>query len=588
MLDQRNNNFPDFLNSYNSFAQHIRGELEDLNSTEKGQRFAQFVQELFPETEMSKEFDPPIANERQSHDEGIDLIAQGKDGHSILYIQSKLHIDRADILDSILSKFQAYYQTNHGNQEPNSQLTFLNDEKLPHFLIATCSVLDGIISSYEGRSLSSKSFYDQLRQERHLHFIDGNKLFFLMRAIYSKTFDIPTELVLNLECKPINMANVYLGIMSSEALKSLYDEFGDALFFENVRDFLGLSEVDEEQSVTTPNNEILKTIQEAPEKMLERNNGIVLRADRVEESRIVNQLKLSQGSVVNGCQTTMCVVNYDGPNVCYVPVKIVQNEDSWDMAKSANYQNEIAYIDLEIARSMRPQLVEMGAAKSSIHLERIDQQPETSLFSTMNVFHQRKVTYEAVRLLYIGLFSDTPNSLYYSHRVEKLIPSLVRKFHENNPYGGEVLNMLFKLAEASEEGLERLSHTFEEEEFIEFFTRLYKDEILTYRSYLSILTLCGILNIDISKHQEDGDEKFERMRNFLSDAFDLLDGNKELFLGCYEIAAVVWMQAMMPADQKDETIKRGLASRAEGVPFRGLFRKLRMQLRLFPSHNQVT
>ena len=586
MLDQINNHFPDFLHSYDSFVQHIRGELEGLNPTEKGKRFAQFVKELFPETEMSKEFDLPILNERQSHDEGIDLEAQGKDSHSVLYIQSKLHIDRADTLDSILSKFHAYYQTTHGGQEADPQLTFLNDERLPHFLIATCSVLDGIIGNYEGRSLSSKHFYEQLLQKNHLHFIDGTKLFSLMRAIYSKTFDIPTDLVLNLESKPISMGNVYLGIMSSKELKALHSKFGDALFFENVRDFIGLSEAEEEQSVTTPNDEILKTIEDAPQKMLERNNGIVLRADLVVDGEAEHQLKLSKGSVVNGCQTTMCVVNYNGPNICYVPVKIVQNEDSWDMAKSANYQNEIAYIDLEIARSMRRQLVMMGAARSGIHLESIDQRPETSIFRTMNVFHHRKVTYEAVRLLYIGLFSDTPNSVYYSHRVEKLVPSLVRRFHENDPYGDEVLRTLFKLAEASEEGLEKLRDTFEEEEYIKFFTRLFNKEILTYRNYLGILTLCGILNIDVSMREEDGTQEFERMRKFLSDAFDLLDGSKETFLDRYQIAAVVWMQAMLPSNQKDETVKRGLASRAEGYSFSGLFHKLRMQLNLFSPHNQ--
>lgn len=585
MLDQTNSHFPDFLNSYNSFAQHIRGELDGLNSTEKGQRFAQFVKELFPETEMSKEFDSPIENERQSHDEGIDLIAQGKDGQSVLYIQSKLHIDRVDTLDSILSKFQAYYQMNHGNQESNPQLTFLNDERLPHFLIATYSVLDGIISNYEGRSLSSRFFYDQLKQEGHLHFIDGNKLFSLMRAIYSKTFDLPTNLVLNLEGKPINRDNVYLGIMSSETLKSLYDEFGDALFFENVRDFLGLSEAEEEQSVTTPNDEILKTIQDAPEKMLERNNGIVLRADRVELGETENQLKLGKGSVVNGCQTTMCVVNYDGLNVCYVPVKIVQNEDSWDMAKSANYQNEIAYIDLEIARSMRPQLVTMGAAMSGIHLEWINREPEKSVFRTMNVFHRRKVTYEAVRLLYIGLFSDTPNRVYSSNRVEKLVPNLVRRLHENDPYGEEVLKTLFKLAEVSEESLNQFKDTFAHEEYMDIFTRLYKEQIPTYRSYLSILALCGTLNIDVSKRQEDGLQEYERMRQFLSDAFDLLDGNKEQFMEYHQMAVNVWMEAMIPLNQNEETIKRGLTSRAEGASFTALFTRLR--LRTSPIRNQV-
>ena len=100
-----------------------------------------------------------------------------------------------------------------------------------------------------------------------------------------------------------------------------------------------------------------------------------------------------------------------------------------------------------IARSMRPQLVMMGAARSGIHLERIDQQPEISI-RTMNVF-AGKVTYEVVRLLYIGLFSDTPNSVYYSHRIAFRV---WLGFHDNDPYGEEVLKTLFKLAEVSEEG----------------------------------------------------------------------------------------------------------------------------------------
>ena len=90
----------------------------------------------------------------------------------------------------------------------------------------------------------------------------------------------------------------------------------------------------------------------------------------------------------------------------------------------------------------------------------------------------------------------------------------------------------------------------------------------------------------MTERQEDGSEEYERMQNFLSAAFDLLDRDMELFLNRYEIAAVVWMQAMMPPHQKDETIKRGLASRAEGVPFRGLYRQLRMPLKLLSSRNQ--
>ena len=45
---------------------------------------------------------------------------------------------------------------------------------------------------------------------------------------------------------------------------------------------------------------------------------------------------------------------------------------------------------------------------------------------------------------------------------------------------------------------------------------------------------------------------------------------------------------MLPVNQKDETIKRGLASRAEGISFSGLYRRLYLQLEMLSSHNQVT
>ncbi len=46
----------------------------------------------------------------------------------------------------------------------------------------------------------------------------------------------------------------------------------DALFFENIRDFIGPAKGRERVGRTAPNDEIIKTITTCPGKMIERNN----------------------------------------------------------------------------------------------------------------------------------------------------------------------------------------------------------------------------------------------------------------------------------------------------------------------------
>ncbi len=141
--------------------------------------------------------------------------------------------------------------------------------------------------------------------------------------------------------------------------------------------------------------------------MLERNNGIVIRADKVIIDESGKSLTLTRGSVINGCQTTMCIVD-NANNTCFVPVKIVETTDSWDVAKAANYQNEVRELDLDLARSIRPQLAMRAASVTGVNI----QTNEKSAFQIIDEIYSRKVTYEETRLLYIGLFSRNPNNLY--------------------------------------------------------------------------------------------------------------------------------------------------------------------------------
>ena len=78
-----------------------------------------------------------------------------------------------------------------------------------------------------------------------------------------------------------------------------------SLFFENIREFLGEKEDRKGEAV---NKDIMRTLIDEPDRMLSRNNGITFKADKV-KSNGESSLLLDGSSIVNGCQTTMCIVN---------------------------------------------------------------------------------------------------------------------------------------------------------------------------------------------------------------------------------------------------------------------------------------
>ncbi len=578
-IDQQDQDFPEYLTSYNSLKQHIRGQLEGLSTTEKGDRFAHFVQRLVPQTEIGSDFGLPELSEKKSGDEGVDLLAQGKDDRSVLYIQARSWIDRAATIDSIVSQFKAYLATHH-SEFPGQQTQLFEfaafDDRPPHFLVATLSPLENVLKSYKKSGLASNDFYRKCVAERRLFFVDGHQIFSILRAAYSKMHSLRSDVVLHLETQVIHKDNVFFRIISGRELQKLYDEFGDALFFENIRDFLGPSrgQSAERAERTTPNHDIIKTVTRFPDKMLQRNNGIVFRADEVKLNESRNQLELSGGSVVNGCQTTMCVVNY-AEQLCDVPVKVVQTTDSWDIAKAANFQNSVTDIDLEIARNLRPQLAKKAATPLGVRVD----DGERSAFQVIDEIYDLRVAYRETRLLYIGLFSQTPNNVFdvsYLH----LKKDLIDRFYQEEPDGTKVFEVLFALQGASQEGLKEAENTFKDPSYAGMFQRFYKEDNPSYRCFVSILALCGAVKINIADRKQDGSDikkEYERTRDFLSNARKTLQNRKDMFSIYYKYAVKIWMQEMIEIDADDAEIKRKMASRSRGANFTNMFRKLSME-----------
>lgn len=568
------NPLPNYLDSFDLLQQHIRGQLEGLSTTEKGSRFARFVQRLVPQAEAGAGFEMPELNSKLSNDGGVDLIGQDKNAGRTLYIQSKLYVDRADSIDSVLSKFRAFEAD---NQDKNQLSLFDTDDIATHFLLVTLSPLSGILDRYKKQQYTSKDFYNSYVTEKKIHFIDGYDILNLLKNAYSKLSQVPTNLTINFETPYIYKDDVYIGIVSSLELKELHRKFGDALFFENVRDFLGVQTGVEKMGRTTPNLEIIKTIKNEPYKMLSRNNGLVLGAENVQPGLNSNQLILENGSVVNGCQTTMCLVEY-AEEPSYVLVKIVQTPDAWDITTSANYQTAVPDIDLELARYLRPQLVKRAAENFGVQLK----DRERSAFQLIDEIYERKVAYSETRLLYIGLFSRTPNNVFASNYTE-LYQDLIVALYKNQVQEEEIFELLFLLQSISQESLIESKTIFSHPSYSGLFERLYKEDSLSYRSFLSILALCGTINTSITERESDILKEVVRVRKFIDDASKALKNKQDRFKDFHKLAVKLWMQDSLDDDEDEAKVRRDMYLSSKKMKFNIMFRKLCIEADLVQS-----
>jgi hypothetical protein len=564
--------WPVYLHGYEELAQHFRAQLEGLNTTEKGRRFAHLVRRLVPLTDWGAEYYTPEINSNISNDEGIDLTARAKHGTGILYIQAKLWLDRADDLDSVFSKFEAFAAKNHSAQQ-GPQLELVYREIPIKFLLVTLSKITNIVSKYRSKSFSSRSFYDRLLKTGSVITIDGEEILAMLRSAYLKLGEIPQTVSVQLADAILHKDNVYLSIISSNELKKLYQKFGDALFFENVRDFMEPATTREQKGRTTPNLEIIKTVVNEPNALLARNNGIVFRAEAIiPNEKDDRNLLLTRGSIVNGCQTTMCVV-LNADRECFVPVKLVQTGNAWDVAKAANYQNAVNDIDLELARHLRPQVVKRAANISGVKIE----DGKDSAFHVVDSLYSQRVAYQETRLLYIGLFSRQPNNLYASNYTE-INSDLISRFYRHDQYGVEVFETLFALQNACILAVEGAERTFANSSYSSTFERFYKEDSPTYRCFVAILALCGAIGTNVAdRKQADSEQEFIRMAKFVSDAGQLLASENEKFLSYYRFALKIWMTAMMDAGNDDGEIRQLMSLQSRKADFSMMYKKLLME-----------
>jgi hypothetical protein len=255
---------PRFLESFENLTSHFDEQFGELGSNERGDTFLELALKVISLTTEGQEFSHLRRNEKKSHDDGVDLYtAKTADGR-ILCAQSKYKIRSKDEFDSIISKFKNY----EASLSPPPPLPSLFSEPessrdahlVPTFAIATSSKLEGITAKYEASTLASCDYYRRLLEEKRLFIVDGPRIFTLLQHLYKKTHLIPSTVTLKSKNNWNDCGGVYLGAVAGVDLVALYEEHGDALFFENIRDFLGTTSGKVVTTRSTVNEEIIRTI----------------------------------------------------------------------------------------------------------------------------------------------------------------------------------------------------------------------------------------------------------------------------------------------------------------------------------------
>jgi hypothetical protein len=310
--------------------------------------------------------------------------------------------------------------------------------------------------------------------------------------------------------------------------------------------------------------------------MLARNNGLTFRASEV-KIKDDGSADLSMAAIVNGCQTTMCLVHCAPvSNQCLVQVKVVKTTDAWDIAKAANYQNPVTRVDLDLARYLRPQLVRKVALTLGYA---VDTETSVNASSVLNTIYQNKVDYDELKVLVLGLFSRKPNNLFENNYAE-LRGDILEKLYDQMGGDESVLSVLFLLLKESRGALKVCEETYSGEEYRQLFQRFYTDDKPRYRVYFAIAALCALLRDDISERSSDTNGELARTNKFLASSRERLENDPS----GYHDAFLLTFQAIadnvidIPAGKPEGEIAQSMFAKISTTAFSSLYKKVLMRM----------
>ena len=476
----------EFLVSEADFLAHLQAQLASLTPVEIGRRFARFAQYLFSYTDIGEDFKLP-QQRQETHDGGVDMEAEAKNGNAVVFIQSKYTIRSVDDIDQIISKFQNFeIKKKKKLQRGLFDLEENGEDELAQYVVITSSKIENLVNRYAATNLASVPFYETLKSRNIINFLDCSKVYLALLNAYKRSTYLPTNVQLVFDTPFLRDGEVLIGITSVRRIRALYHDFGDSLFLENIREWLGPhgGKQTSKNNRESPNQAIAKTLLDAPARFLARNNGLTFRAKKI-TALSDQEVMLDEASIVNGCQTTMSIVDVGDGIDAKVVVKVVETGDSWDIAQAANFQTNLDRMELELARDLRPQIIRAEAQKTGLKF--VSESGHRTAFSVVEELYDETITYEEFRSLFVGLFSRNPSNSFqnnYSELRQELLAALQEYKGRDSFY-----EKLFRIHIAAKSGAANQYNSVDGTDIGDPFQRFWKEEKANYRSYIALLAL---------------------------------------------------------------------------------------------------
>src|SRR6266545_2003544 len=249
-------NYPPILSSFGAFHQHIEVQLKGLLGHAKGDPWQEFSKKVMPITEIGSEFQTYRDNPKKTRDKGWDIIGKDDDKKTI-YVQAKYTVANVNELDSVVSNWVPLAGINPGQLPLGLENPDVESTKTLFALVTISDLHSAILKRYLDSQRPSARYLKGWLEEKRAAIIDGPAVYNLFKENYSKNFSKPQDHTLTFVTKHIHYGNVWIGVVAASELKRIYEIARDSIFFENVRDFSGMTDV---------NQDIAKTIEESPDK----------------------------------------------------------------------------------------------------------------------------------------------------------------------------------------------------------------------------------------------------------------------------------------------------------------------------------
>jgi len=246
-------------------------------------------------------------------DYGIDAIYYDAPEETLYVVQAKLKSSEQFTQDEALAFCQGVRKLlredlSGFNKNVQSRATEIEDavENCSHIQLVVAHTGSGI--SQHARSALVELLADEELGDERLEgaIIDYDSARAVADLQAGKGFEkINLDLTVQ-KCSGVQEPRVtYFGLIKLEALITLHNKYGKALYERNIRTFLGHR--------TEVNTSIQKTLADSPQDFLYLNNGVTMLCDSIEpksEKKAGKRLKLRGLSVINGAQTIASSARY--------------------------------------------------------------------------------------------------------------------------------------------------------------------------------------------------------------------------------------------------------------------------------------